>query len=73
MVISSSIEYRAEVLDPPLLAIPGHSVGGVQTSCEQHCVSVSVWYGARIPANCEYDQPVLKVTLVLLCVIFQRE
>ena len=49
MISSFCIESRAEVLNPPLFSIPGHSSEGILTSSHQNCVCVRVWYWACPP------------------------
>ena len=73
MTISSSFESWAEVLNPALLPIPGHSGEGLEASSHQHCVSVRVWYSA-CPAVMWRCQPisVASYTSSLHCAMLQR-
>ena len=61
MIISSISESRAEVLYPPLLAIPGNRSLGVDTSSQHYSVCFKVWYWACIPVVWIWFQPIFHI------------
>ena len=70
---SSSFKSWAEVLYPPLLAIPRHRAVVVVTSRHQHCVCVRVWYWACLPLMWRLLECYKLDISVLHCMMSQRK